>query len=118
MAKYSNETKAAVIAALLEGQSQSFVSQEYNVPRSTIQGWKRAYDERGAENSVTKKDVGTLILEYLETNLATLKAQAEFFKDESWLRKQDAASVATLHGVMTDKSVRLLEAMERNADSN
>lgn len=118
MAKYSEETKAAALAALLEGQSQAFVSREYKIPKSTLRGWKKAYDEQGGEKSAPKKDVGTLILEYLQTNLETLKAQAEFFKDESWLRKQDAASVATLHGVMTDKSVRLLEAMERNVSND
>ena len=114
--KYSDETKAAVMAALLEGQSQSFVSKEYNVPRSTIRSWKEAHDNRGGESFAIKKEIGELLLEYLETNLTTLKAQAEFFKDETWLRKQDAAELATLHGVMTDKSVRLLEAMNKNAD--
>jgi transposase-like protein len=118
MAKYSNETKAAVIAALLEGQSQAFVAQEYKVPRSTIQGWKKAHDEQVAGNSGPKKEIGTLLLEYLETNLNTLRVQAQFFTDESWLRKQDAAALATLHGVMTDKAVRLLEAMERNAGND
>lgn len=114
--KYSEETKAAVMAALLEGQSLSFVSQEYSIPKSTLQTWRKAAKGEGYEALVPKKEIGELLLEYLETNLATLKAQAEFFKDETWLRKQDAAELATLHGVMTDKSVRLLEAMNKNAD--
>lgn len=118
MAKYSDETKAAVIAALLEGQSQAFVAQKYSVPRSTVRGWKKAYDNQDGGDSAPKKEIGTLLLEYLETNLNTLRVQAQFFTDESWLRKQDAAALATLHGVMTDKSVRLLEAMERNAGND
>lgn len=114
--KYSEETKAAVMAALLEGQSLSFVSQEYNIPKSTVQRWGKSAKEGESHSMGLKKEIGELLLEYLETNLTTLKAQAEFFRDEAWLRKQDAAELATLHGVMTDKSVRLLEAMNKNAD--
>ena len=51
-------------------------------------------------------------MEYLKGSLHTLQEQARFFADAEWLRKQDAADVAVLHGVLTDKVVRLLEALE------
>lgn len=105
---YSEEKKAAALAALLQGQSLSAVAREYKIPKGTLAGWKKA----NIPNDPTqKKDVGELLLGYLETNLEALKAQAEFFKTEDWLKKQNAADVAVLHGVMTDKAVRLLEAM-------
>ena len=58
-----------------------------------------------------KEQIGDLLLEYLSTALETLQTQAEFFSDEAWLAKQNAADVAVLHGVITDKAVRLLEAL-------
>ena len=111
--KYSEEKKAAVLAALVEGQSLNQIAKEYKVPRSTVSRWK---NEDVPLNGTQKKDVGELLLGYLETNLESLKAQAEYFKTEEWLKKQNAADVAVLHGVMTDKAVRLIEAF--NATDN
>lgn len=38
---YSAELRAAVMAALLAGQSVSSVAREYNIPKGTVAGWKR-----------------------------------------------------------------------------
>ncbi len=35
----------------------------------------------------------------------------EFFRDEDWLYKQDASELTVLHGVVSDKTIRLLEAL-------
>lgn len=110
MTKYSDETKAAVMAALLAGQSINSVAREYKIPKGTVSAWKN----RGVAKKATQKkidDIGELLIKYLRTNLRTLDKQAEFFGDEAWLKRQTASDVAVLHGVMTDKSVRLLEAM-------
>lgn len=109
--KYSPETKAAVLAALLEGQSINSVAREYNIPSGTISSWHKR--QGAAKNAVQKKsdEIGNLLLEYLATNLKTLKIQSEQFQDTKWLSKQNAADAAVLHGVLTDKSVRLIEAM-------
>jgi transposase-like protein len=111
MTKYSDETKAAVMAALLAGQSINSVAREYHIPPGTISNWK---NRQGVpKNGIQKRsdDIGELLVEYLRTNLVTLERQAAFFGDEAWLKRQTASDVAVLHGVMTDKSVRLLEAM-------
>ncbi len=110
---YSEETKAAVMAALLSGQSVGQVAREYHIPKGTVSGWKKVAIPNDATQ---KKDIGVLLLAYLETNLETLRAQAEHFRDFKWLTKQNAADLAVLHGVMTDKAIRLLEAMS-NANS-
>jgi len=110
MTKYTDETKAAVLAALLAGQSINSVAKEYKIPKGTVSAWKN----RGVAKKATQKkvdDIGALLISYLQTNLKTLQKQAEFFSDEAWLRKQTASDAAVLHGVMTDKSVRLLEAL-------
>lgn len=118
MRKYDSETKAAVMSQLLAGQSVSSVAKEYKIPKGTVSSWK---NQTGVEKSSTQKradEIGELLLAYLRTNLRTLDKQAEFFGDESWLKKQTASDAAVLHGVMTDKSVRLLEAMSANASDD
>ena len=108
-AQHSPEKQAAVIAALLEGQSVSAVAKEYKIPRSTVSRWKS--DKIGEQ--LQRPDVSDLLLEYLTTNLATLKKQAVFFANIEWLEKQSASELAVLHGVMSDKTMRILEAYGR-----
>ena len=115
--EYSQDVKAAVMAALLEGQSVSSVAREYNIPKGTVSGWKRQAEQASLRGSATvatqKEELGDLLLGYLRANLTALQAQAQLFADPDWLEKQGASELAVLHGVATDKAVRLLEAMNR-----
>jgi len=106
---HSPETQAAVLAALLEGQSISSVAREYKIPRSTVSRWNK--DK--VVDQIERPDVSELLLDYLRTNLETLKSQARFFGSHDWLKDQNAADLAVLHGVMTDKTIRILEAYGR-----
>lgn len=115
-ASYSEEIKAAAMAALLAGQSVSAVAREYKIPKGTVSGWKKQAEEK-SNNSTQKKEIGSLLLDYLRTNLQTLKKQSEVFSDERWLKKQSASEVAVLHGVLADKTIRLLEALADQEES-
>lgn len=117
MAKYSEEQKAAVMAALLAGQSVSGVAKEYKLPRGTVAGWSAELNRDAPVSNAKKAEVGELLVEYLRENLTTLREQVVVFRDPEWLRKQGASELAVLHGVLMDKSVRLLEAMG-TADGN
>ena len=111
--RYSDETKAAVMAALLTGQSVNAVAEQYKIPKGTVSGWNKIASTYRTDNDVKKVkvlEIGVLLTEYLQTNLIALKAQAEQFADKEWLRTQDADAAAVLHGVLTDKAIRLLEA--------
>ncbi|HPD41468.1 MAG TPA: helix-turn-helix domain-containing protein [Anaerolineae bacterium] len=108
---YSNEQRAQVIAALLAGQSVREVAREYQIPRSTVGKWSATMDRPTIDEKDAKKQIGDLILEYLREVLITLVAQQEVFRDATWLRQQPASEAAVLHGVLTDKAIRLLEAM-------
>ncbi len=55
---------------------------------------------------------GNLLGDYLQETLTTLAVHAKHFRNSEWLQKQDAADLAVLHGVATDKAIRLLEAAE------
>lgn len=125
--QYGDEIKAQVLAALLAGQSIGEVSKAYNIPEGTIKSWRARKGATqlqqdalsGATDATTKKEIGDLLLEYLQANLITLRDQMKVFGDPEWLKKQSASELAVLHGVMTDKAIRLLEAMSKaNAQSD
>lgn len=113
--RYSPETKAAVLAALLEGQGASKVAADFKLPEGTVKAWASRTRHGASElRSVAperRDEIGQLLIDYLHVNLTTLYAQAVVFSDPDWLKKQSASEAAVLHGVMTDKSIRLLEAL-------
>ena len=115
--EYSNEVKAAVMAALLEGQSISAVAKQYDIPKGTVSGWKQKALTPVADGGVVpdatqkRQAIGDLLIGYLETMLRTLTVQAKHFGDVDWLKDQNANELAVLHGVATDKAIRLLEAL-------
>ena len=115
---YSDEQKAAVMAALLAGQSVREVAREYHIPHSTVAGWSAKMNRQQVADPATKKELGALILEYLHEVLGTLILQQTVFRDEGWLRKQQASELAVLHGVLTDKAIRLLEAFDGDEDED
>lgn len=115
--EYDEATKAAVMAALLAGQSISAVAKEYSIPKGTVSGWKNQAVNGVAGLSTQKKsEIGDLVLDYLTASLRSLKIQAEHFGDKKWLGQQNAADLAVLHGVSVDKAVRLLEALTNEED--
>lgn len=114
--EYDDATKAAVMAALLTGQSVSSVAREYSIPKGTVAYWKEQAVNKVEDFSTQKKqETGDLLWDYLRTSLKTLKVQAEHFGDKEWLNRQSAADLAVLHGVSVDKAIRLLEAVSNAA---
>jgi transposase-like protein len=107
---HAAETRAACMAALLAGQAVGDVAAAYRLPKSTVSRWR-------AEARLTagrSDDVGALLVDYLRESLTSLRAQAMFFRDTTWLRQQSAAELGTLHGITVDKCVRLLTALENS----
>lgn len=113
-AKYSQETKAAALAALLEGQAIHKVASDFKLPEGTVKAWRSRMKGAATETRAAtenREEIGELLVGYLHANLTTLRAQQVVFADPAWLRQQNAADLAVLHGVMTDKAIRLLEAL-------
>ena len=110
--EYSDEIKAQVMAALLAGQSIYEVAKTYKIPAGTVKSWRRNSREFRPVDPQKSSEIGELVLEYLRENLITLRAQVEHFRDPKWLSRQDASELAVLHGVVTDKAIRLLEALD------
>lgn len=114
--EYSDETKAQVMAALLAGQSVNEVAERYRIPAGTVKSWRRNSREFHPADPQKGAEIGDLLLGYLRENLVTLKAQVEHFRDPKWLSRQGASELAVLHGVVTDKAIRLLEALDGGAE--
>lgn len=115
-ATHDDATKAAVLAALLTGQSVAEVAKAYDVNPATVRSWK-SRQQNGASVAIVatqkKEEIGDLLFDYLQTMLRSLKVQAEHFGDKNWLSRQSADALAVLHGVSVDKAIRLLEALAR-----
>jgi transposase-like protein len=111
---YSDETKAAVMAALLTGQSISGVAREYKIPKGTVYYWKSQRVDSPKLSDPKRERMGQLIIEYVEAALLALKAQAVVFANEKYITKQSASEAAVLHGVLADKAIRILEGIATN----
>ena len=83
-----------------------------------MKSWRARSSTVAGVDPQKKAEIGDLLLSYLRANLAALEAQAEQFADKAWLKGQDASELAVLHGVMTDKAIRLMEAFGRSDDNN
>lgn len=110
---HSDETRSAVLSALLAGQSVTKVAEEFRLSHTTVIAWRDAAGLGSTHVEPEKRaEMGELIADYLRETLTTLSVQARFARDETWLGKQPASEVAVLHGVLTDKAIRILSALE------
>jgi hypothetical protein len=113
--KHSDEVQAQVMASLLAGQGVGEIAEQYSLPESTIREWRETLSsEQFAELRAKKGEkIEELLFKYLTANLDALEKQAVVVSEREYIIKQPADSLAVLHGVMADKSIRLLEAIER-----
>ena len=113
---HDSGTKAAVLAAIMAGQAVAEVARQFSVDRTTIFRWRASAGLSDATPLQRKKwdEIGELLFDYLRENLTTLSVQADHFRDRDWLKTQPAGEVANLHGVLVDKAVRILTALEPN----
>lgn len=116
--EYSPEVKAAVMAALMDGQTLRQIEREHGVPKSTAAAWgKEAEAIVSGVRTVpdNKKDqIQGLLIDLFIAKLESQIALAKHAADKTWLQKQDASAVAMLLGVSDDKLMRLLEKYEND----
>ena len=111
---HSDETRAAVMAALLTGQGVSETARALNLPKATVSRIKSEISRERLEQVGTEREerLIDLVMDYVSTNLRTLKAQSIEVGRADYVKKQSASEIAVLHGVLADKTVRILAALE------
>ena len=116
--KTDGDTKSAALAALLEGQDVVAVATAYKLPESTVRDLRKTLTtEQFAEIRAKKAESLALLIEgHLHRSLEAAANIAAQTKNVEWLNKQSADELGVFYGILTDKSVRILEAAE-NAQS-
>lgn len=102
------------MAALLTGQGVSQIAEEYELPKQTVSDWMSSLsaDEIGRVRTKKAERITGLLLEYVNQNLETLAAQSRIAGSPEYVKAQPASELATLHGVIADKTIRILAALE------
>lgn len=115
---YSDEVRASALAALAMGMSVRAVAKEHKLSRNTVSLWRKqaGLTVQPYAPPEKRRDLGELIANYLRAGLEALEAQARLFTDPAWLERQSASELAVLHGVLTDKLIRVLASLEPDDD--
>lgn len=116
--EYDEATKAAVMAALLSGQSINYVAKEYKIPRGTVASWSRNLPRNHTVSTEKRERIGSLIIDNVEMELRTTMAMQNVFTNQVWLKQQSASELAVLYGVIKDKTFRVLEALPDSSEES
>lgn len=110
-APIAEEIKTAALVDLVV-MSPAAVAAKYGLNPATVRKWK-SREMRHLVTSVTQKSerLQVLFYEYLEANLNAQIAQAYVAAEPTYIERQPAGELATLHGVLNDKLIRAVDAL-------
>lgn len=108
---YSPKVKGEVIAALLAGQGVNEVARQYDIDKATVSRWKTSLPQQELQQIATerKERLVDLIESHLVASLKGAAKCAEQAHNDEWRNKQPADALAVFYGVLSDKSIRLVE---------
>lgn len=103
--------RAVVISALMAGQGVSEVAASFNISKATVSRLKKEIDSTTLEHieTVKKEKLIDLVESHLIASLRAAIQLAEQANDANWRSKQPASEIAVFYGVLSDKSIRLIE---------
>lgn len=112
------DEKLDIVAEYLTGNySVRQLSEIHGVPASTLRQWIIEAGHNIAQFRQEKlEEAADLLATYLTENLRTLNKQARKLGDDDFLDKAEPdriQAVGVAHGIMSDKSLRIIEAIER-----
>ncbi len=115
-AELNRETLTAqVITALVGGKTFKEISEEFGISEDWINRVKKKLSPEFVEYFASAKtnEISSLIEQGLKAQLKALIKMVEVTEDDVWLKTQRAPELATFFGVVNDKTVRILAAIER-----
>jgi hypothetical protein len=112
---HPTDIKAAVLAAILEGQGVGEIAKKYDLPKQTVSNLKKKLSDIELGQVGTEKS--EKLIDLVEGHLsASLKAASNLAEkcstDDVWIREQSASEIAALYGILSDKAIRILEAAQ------
>lgn len=113
---HANHIVAQALAMLMLGASIQEVSDKLAVPKQSVSRWRELLPANVGQTGTKKEVIEDLYGQYLEKSLRAILAQLDVISDPDWIRTQNASDLATLHGVVFDKSVRVFDAARRGAE--
>lgn len=122
---YTAEQRAQVVAAWKAGASLNAIVRAQGIPKSTVREWVKGVERiavapkttQGAEEGETSAlNIDAMAWRLVGGSFDALDAVHRLAQDPDWLRRQNAADVAIFFGVISDKLIRVLEAV-RPADT-
>lgn len=110
---YPVELKARALALLAEGNALSHVARVLAINKTTVIRWRDQAQLAPSVAGATQKreEIGRQLLDLTADSIESLRFLARAVRDEAWFQRQDADAIATLLGVLSDKTVRLLAAL-------
>lgn len=111
---YIKSITPQVQGLLLEGTAPSEICEQFNISPSTVTRIKQKIDPAllATINREREQVLQDKVVDHLEAAMDATINIARQTSNEEWMNTQDAKSLGTMYGIMSDKSIRLLEAME------
>ena len=122
MRTYTPEFKAQVIAEWKAGSAMKGLARAHKIPQSTVQTWLKGHTRVALVSAPDPKkkvaelyDLDAMALKLIDGSVSAVTAIHGVTLDGAWLQRQNAADLAILLGVISDKLYRLLGAIKRAA---
>lgn len=106
---------AKVIVCLVSGKTIEETARELDVSFSWVERIRKELPKEFSEyfSEAKSNEISSLIEQMLRAQLKSMIRIVEVTEDELWLKAQRAPELATFFGVVNDKAVRVLAAIER-----
>jgi hypothetical protein len=112
--EHPESTRIKVQQMLTTGEKPATIVKELKVSHSYVTRVKQKLPEEVWEKLTEEKfaRIQDSITDHLELVLDSMATIAMQFQNDEWRNQQDALSLATSYGILSDKSIRILEATE------
>jgi hypothetical protein len=104
-----------IMAMIAMGYTRVDIVEQANVSKATVDRVRAALPQEYLDllEAAKTNEIAQLIEENLRETLASMIRITRITNNEAWLIAQRAPELATLYGVFSDKTVRVLAAIER-----
>lgn len=105
--------RAAVLAALVLGESPGQIAEQYNLPVAQVEQWKRRFD---ITDPIQRRDqLSEQLLIFVQQKIKNLVAISVATSDEDWIHEQSASELAAYLRAEHEMLLRVFEAFGRTA---